>query len=203
MTEPVSLQKCLTSVLDRSQAQRYIKTAEQGVMPSRFYYNNALRDLNTKDSESAIHNLILSLDIDRNHEPSLHLVKTMLFGLSKKFNEAGGENYKQKYGNLSNWILSIEKNIDSNEKQIVSLQNEKKKSMAQKKGLWDVLQKIFFKNSIKNHDVLLAKYIQNREELKKQLVFAAKISQIGEYAKVLSLVLEICLYPARYAWVVA
>ena len=146
MTEPVSLQKCLTSVLDRSQAQRYIKTAEQGVMPSRFYYNNALRDLNTKDSESAIHNLILSLDIDRNHEPSLHLVKTMLFGLSKKFNEAVGENYKQKYGNLSNWILSIEKNIDSNEKQIVSLQNEKKKSMAQKKGLWDVLQKIFFKN---------------------------------------------------------
>ena len=112
MTTPVSLQKCLESVLDRSQARRYIRNASsQGAMPARHYYNTALRDLSSKDSEGAIHNLILGLDSDRAHEPSLHLVKTMLFGLSKKFNEAGGESYKIKFASLSNWILSIEKNI--------------------------------------------------------------------------------------------
>lgn len=201
MTTPVSLQKCLESVLDRSQARRYIRNASQGAMPSRHYYNTALRDLSSKDSEGAIHNLILSLDADREHEASLHLVKTMLFGLSKKFHEAGGETYKQKYGSLSNWVLSIEKQISEKEKQIVSLKNEKSKQT--NKGLWGVIQKIFFKGSVKNYDQMINKLNLEKEELKKQLVFSAKISQIGEYAKVLSLILEICLYPARYAWVVA
>ncbi len=202
MTVPVSLQKCLESVLDRSQARRYIRNSDtKGVMPSRYYYNTSLRDLNAKDSEGAIHNLIMALDTEANHEPSLHLVKTMLFGLSKKFDEAGGESYKVKFASLSNWILSIEKSISDNERQILSLKNERSKQT--NKGLWGVLQKVFFKKSIKDYDLLAKELLNKKQDLKKQLAFAAKLSQIGEYAKVLSLVLEICLYPARYAWVIA
>ena len=116
MTAPVSLQKCLESVLDRSQARRYIRNAATaGVMPARHYYNTALRDLSSKDSEGAIHNLILALEAEREHEASLHLVKTMLFGLSKKFHESGGETYKQKYSTLANWVASIEKEITEND----------------------------------------------------------------------------------------
>jgi hypothetical protein len=201
MTAPVSLQKCLESVLDRSQARRYIRNAASaGVMPARHYYNTALRDLSSKDSEGAIHNLILSLDSERDHEASLHLVKTMLFGLSKKFHESGGETYKQKYSTLANWVASIEKEILDNDKALVSIKNEKAKQ--QTKGLWGVIQKTFFKKSVKNYDALIRQNIAKKEELKNQLAFASKLSQIGEYAKVLSLILEICLYPARYAWVI-
>lgn len=201
MTAPVSLQKCLESVLDRSQARRYIRNAANaGVMPARHYYNTALRDLSSKDSEGAIHNLILALDAERDHEASLHLVKTMLFGLSKKFHESGGETYKQKYNTLANWVASIEKEISDNEKALVSIKNEKAKQKT--KGLWGIIQKTLFKSSVKNYDAMIKQNIAKKEELKTQLSFAAKLSQIGEYAKVLSLILEICLYPARYAWVI-
>ncbi|MFN4151751.1 MAG: hypothetical protein ACK4IX_12480 [Candidatus Sericytochromatia bacterium] len=203
MTELVSLQKCLESVLDRGQAKRYLKNTGSSVMSGRFYYNNALRDLNAKNSENAIHNLILSLDVERNNEPALHLVKTMLFGLSKKFNESGGEHYKQKYANMGNWIASIEKKIQEVEKKLVSVQNEKKKDLDKKKGLWIFFQKMFSKNKVSSYDIMISQLQKQKEELKKELSFAAKLSQIGEYAKVLSLVLEICLYPARYAWVIA
>ena len=201
MTAPVSVQKCLEAVLDRSLAKRYIRNVSQGAMPARYYYNNALRDLNSKDSEGAIHHLIIALNVEIDHEPALHLVKTMLFGLSKKFNEAGGEIFKQKYVNLSNWILIIEKNIAENENKIISLKNER--SRQKQKGLWGTLQLIFFKNTIKNYDELINKEIQKKEESKKELGIASKIAQLEEYAKVLSLLLEICLYPARYAWIVA
>lgn len=203
MTELVSLQKCLESVLDRAQAKRYLKNTGSSVMSGRFYYNNALRDLNAKNSENAIHNLILSLDVERNNEPALHLVKTMLFGLSKKFNESGGEHYKQKYANMGNWIASIEKKIQEVEKKLISAQNEKKKDLEKKKGLWIFFQKMFSKNKLSSYDIMISQLQKQKEELKKELSFAAKLSQIGEYAKVLSLVLEICLYPARYAWVIA
>jgi predicted component of type VI protein secretion system len=203
MTELVSLQKCLESVLDRAQAKRYLKNTGSSVMSGRFYYNNALRDLNAKNSESAIHNLILALDIERNNEPALHLVKTMLFGLSKKFNESGGEHYKIKYANMGNWINSIEKKIQEIDKKLVSVQNEKKKDLDKKKGLWIFFQKMFSKNKVSSYDIMISQLQKQKEELKRELSFAAKLSQIGEYAKVLSLVLEICLYPARYAWVIA
>jgi hypothetical protein len=201
MTAPVSVQKCLEAVLDRTLAKRYIRNVGMGTMPARYYYNNALRDLNSKDSEGAIHHLIIALNTEIDHEASLHLVKTMLFGLSKKFNDAGGDTYKQKYAGIPNWIISIEKNIQENEKQLVSLKNEQSKQV--NLGLWGVIQKLFFKATVKNYDELINQLLLKKEEAKKQLILASKIAQIGEYAKVLSLLLEICLYPARYAWIVA
>jgi len=202
MTVTISLAKCLEKVLEPSQARRYIKFAkkENGITP-RNSYNSALRCLNAKDSEGAIYYLILSLEEDRNNEPSLHLVKTMLFGLSKKFHDEGGENYKIKYVTLINWINSIEKKLSENEKTLILLKNEKKNQ--KDKGFWGVLEQIFFKKSVKNYDLLIANLIREQAELKKNISFASKLSRIEEYAKVLSLILEICLYPARYAWVIS
>ncbi len=199
MAAPVSLQKCLEAVLDKSQAKRYIRVASTA-MPARYYYNTALRDLNSKDSEGAIHQLILALSAEHDHEPSLHLVKTMLFGLSKKFHELGGESYKNKFKTLGNWVLSIEKGMSEIDKNILSLKNEKSKQTT--KGLWGLLQALLFKKSVKNYDTLIIQELNKKEEFKKQLIFASKLSQIEEYAKILSLILEICLYPARYVWVV-
>ena len=95
----------------------------------------------------------------------------------------------------------IEKDIAENEKLIISIRNDKLKD--QKKGLWFLIQKTFFKSSIKNYDSIINKNLAKKDELRKQIAFASKLSQIGEYAKVLSTILEICLYPARYAWIVA
>ncbi len=201
MTVPVSLRKSLDAVLDRGQSKRYLRNISVSAMPARYYYNTALRDLNTKDSEGAIHHLILALNSESDHEPALHLVKTMLFGLSKKFHEAGGEMHKQKYVSIGNWIVSIEQSIIDTDKRIISYNNDKAKQ--KNKGIWGMLQLIFFKNTIKDYDLLIQKENLKKEELKKDLIYASKLSQIEEYAKILSLILEICLYPARYAWIVA
>ncbi|GIW23572.1 MAG: hypothetical protein KatS3mg068_2579 [Candidatus Sericytochromatia bacterium] len=201
MEHPIQILKSLESILDRTLAKRYIRNVSMPEMQASYYYNNALRDLNNKDSESAIHNIIMALSADIEFSPALHLAKTMLFGLSKKYNESGAELYKQKYRTLSTWIEVIEKEIKDIDKEIILLQNQKLKE--KEKGLWRILQLIFFKKSVKDYDKLINKCNLKKEEVKKRLQFASKLAQIEEYAKVLSLIVEICLYPAKFAWVVS
>jgi len=200
MTAPASLQKCLSSVLERSLVNRYIRSSADFSMSARDYYNAALKDLNAKDSEGAIHHLIMSLSSENNHEPSLHLVKTMLFGLSKKFAESGGETWKQRFGTLGKWILHLEKQVTDIDKNILILKNQKLKEKEQ--GLWLFLAKLFFPKKFESIENKIVRMNTDKENLKKQIMVATKIAQMEEYAKVLSLILEICLYPARYSWVV-
>jgi hypothetical protein len=201
MSNPIQVQKSLESLLDRTLFKRYVRSTNKPEMPASYYYNNALRDLNNKDSENAIHNIIMSLSTDIEFLPTIHLAKTMLFGLSKKYNQSGAEIYKQKYKSLSIWINLIEEEIKNIDKEIVSIQNQKLKD--KEKGLWRIFQLIFFKKSVKDYDKLINNCNKKKEEAKKKLQFASKLAQIEEYAKVLSLVVEICLYPAKFAWVVS
>lgn len=201
MDNPIQIQKSLESVLDRTISKRYIRNAGMPEMPATYYYNNALRDLNNKDSESAIHNIIMALSADIEFSPAIHLAKTMLFGLSKKYNQSGADVYKQKYRTLSIWIDVIDKEIKDIDKEIVAIQNQKLKE--KEKGLWRILQLIFFKKSVKDYDKLINNCNIKKEEARKRLQFASKLAQIEEYAKVLSLVVEICLYPAKFAWVIS
>ena len=74
----------------------------------------------------------------------------------------------------------------------------------QPQGIWRLLDRWFGgwrKKKLQKLEEELQQIPNEVKKLQKQLSHAVKILQIQEYAKVLSLVLEICLFPARYAWV--
>jgi hypothetical protein len=196
MQQPISLRRTLETLLDRGLARRYLRTSSSEVLPARHYYNAALRDLSIKDTEGAIHHLILSLDIEPDHVPSLHLSRTMLFGLSKKFHDEQGDFYKQKYPQLPVWVSQLEKKIQAVEAEILQVRNSRDTGNALSQWVAKLL-----KRRQPTRQERLDALVKQREDCKRQLRFATKLSQMEEYARVLSQMLEICMFPGRYAWI--
>lgn len=196
MQQPISLRRTLETLLDRGLARRYLRAVPGEVLPARHYYNAALRDLSIKDTEGAIHHLVLSLDIEPDHVPSLHLARTMLFGLSKKFHDEKGDFYKQKFPQLPAWVAHLEKQIQGVETEILQVRNSRETG-----GLLARWLARFTRRKQPSRQERLDALIKQREDFKRQLRFATKLSQMEEYARVLSQMLEICMFPGRYAWI--
>lgn len=196
---PISLRKVLEAILEPKQARQYLRISSSELLPARYFYNIALRDLSIKDSETAIHHLILALDIEPDHSPSLHLAKTMLFGLSKIFYEEGGEFFRQQYPNVGQWIAELERRVLVCEKQIMKIRNDATGIKA-RVGFFGLFM-FFKKRRLKELDENLQKSVKERDELRRKLKYSIKMGQIEEYSRILSLMLEICLYPARYGWI--
>lgn len=192
---PLSLRHTLDSLLERPLARRYLKAPGYDPMPARFHYNAALRDLSIKDAEGAISHLILALEMDREHGPSLHLAKTMLFGLSQKFHDEGGHFYKQRHPDLAAWVKQLEEKLSQKDQALMKLQNKRRERRVP--AWWDRL----FSKWVQAYEAQFRRLTEEREQLREQLRYGHKMSQLEEFSRLLGLVLEICLHPGRYAWV--
>lgn len=200
---PFSLSTVLGHYLSPQQLKRYLGSeSRRDLHPARHYYNTALRDLSIRDSEHAIQNLILALELDAKHSPTLHLCRTMLFGLNKLFHEEGGEIYQMKYPNLNYWRQKLEQQIQEKEYEAQRIRNDI--ALHQPKGIWRLLDRWvghWRKKKLETLEERLKNIPSEVQVLQKKRTKAIKMGQIQEYSKILSLVLEICLFPARYAWV--
>lgn len=199
----VSLPDVLEKYLTPQQFKRYVKPNKGGQVGSpQHYYNSALRDLSIRDTEAAIFNLIKVFELEPKHLPALHLARTMLFGLNKLFKEAGGEMYRAKYPNINSYRQKIEKELQEKEieeqrvrNEITTLKNKKGGLFGRLFGGGNPAQKIQSLNA------RLTQIPQEIAELQRRRSQAIKMIQIQEYANVVSLILEICMFPARYSWV--
>lgn len=198
----ISLLKVLEHYLTPQQYKRYVRN--DGVNPlasPQHYYNAALRDLSIRNTESAIFNLIRVFDLEPRHVPSLHLARTMLFGLNKLFQEAGGELYRTKFPNLNSYRQRLERQIEELEMEEQRLRNEMMQVDA-KKGFFSNL----FGGQAKRAQKITAlrqrqhQVQQEIQQLQKRRTQTMKLVQVQEFANVVSLLLEVCLFPARYSW---
>ena len=198
----VSLVKVLEHYLTPQQFKRYVKAESSNQLASpQHFYNAALRDLSIRDTESAIYHLIRVFELEPRHLPSLHLARTMLFGLNKLFQEAGGELYKSKFPNLNSYRQRLERQIADLELEDQRLRNE----MIQNESKKGFLGGLFGANAKKaQRSAQLqqrAQEIQNElAQLNKRRTQTMKLVQIQEFANVISLMLEVCMFPARYSW---
>lgn len=198
----VSLMKVLEHYLTPQQFKRYVKAerANQLASPQHFY-NAALRDLSIRDTESAIFHLIRVFELEPRHLPSLHLARTMLFGLNKLFQEAGGELYKSKFPNLNSYRQRLDKQIQELELEDQRVRNEMLQNDTKKGflgGLFGGNQK---KAQRQAQLSARAQEIQNElAALNKRKAQTLKLAQIQDFANVISLMLEVCMFPARYSW---
>ncbi len=197
----VALLRVLEHYLTPQQYKRYVKTERQNQLASpQHFYNAALRDLSIRNTESAIFNLIKVFEVEPRHMPSLHLARTMLFGLNKLFQEAGGDLYRTKFPNLNSYRQRLERNLQEMEIDLQRVRNEMSQTQS-KKGF---LGGMFGGNKRQQRMAQLQQQqqtlIQNLQQAQKRRAQIMKLVQIQEYANVISLVLEVSMFPARYSW---
>ncbi|MGV3525190.1 MAG: hypothetical protein ACO1RX_13245 [Candidatus Sericytochromatia bacterium] len=198
----IPLLKVLEHYLTPQQYKRYVKSerANQLASPQHFY-NAALRDLSIRNTESAIYNLIRVFEIEPRHLPSLHLGRTMLFGLNKLFQEAGGELYRSKFPNLNSYRQRLDKQIQELDAEDQRIRNE----MVQAESKKGFLGGIF--GGAQRRQQQMAQLRQRAQQVSEQLAQlnkrraqTLKLVQVQEFANVISLLLEVSMFPARYSW---
>jgi len=165
-----------------------------------YLYQWALISLNEGSTEKAISFIISALDLDKRHSPTLHLLKSMVSGLSRDFYEEGGAEYKQKYDNFDELIkimkkkaISIKKKVDKLSQEIEFMEN-------------DLNSGNFFQRFIKRfklEDKFIAmqnQLFETKDKLERQKRELKKIKRFQkneEYLKILTCILEICLMPKK------
>lgn len=196
----VSITSILEKALDSDLYEKYKK--KLGFSPTAdYFYQWALISLNESNSDKAISFLISSLDIDRRHAPTLHLLKSMVVGLSKDFYENGGADYKQRYSNLDELTegirkkaISIKKKNEKVKEHIREIEEDMKKS--------NFIAKFFKKKSYERELLILKNQVMENvdriEVYKKELRKIKKFQKNEEYSKILGTILEICILPKRY-----
>lgn len=200
-TRHIPISNVLEKVLDQDLYEKYKK--KLGFSPTAdYFYQWALISLNESNSDKAVSFLISALDIDRKHAPTLHLLKSMVVGLSKDFYENGGAEYKQKYEDLDKLIegirkkaISIKRKNDKIQLEITQVEDQMKKGFF----LTRYLKKKHFEREIL---VLKNQIVENQDKIdiyKKELRKIKKFQKNEEYSKILGTILEICIMPKRYS----
>jgi predicted RNase H-like nuclease (RuvC/YqgF family) len=190
--------KAVQGTFDPNVSKRYLKSFNFGNDPKADdIYALALKFLNQGETEICISYIIASLDTEKDHNPTFHLAKTMLFSLGEEFEKSGGQIYKQKNPDLLKYMQLLEKNIAKIETELMGMKN----NLRQLESETGMFAKMKNKSKIAE---LTSQITENDEKLdknKKELKKVSYLSQMEEYTRILSLILEVITFPSRYSWV--
>lgn len=190
--------KAIQGTFDPQVFKRYLRDFNFGANPnSDDIYSLALKFLNQNETEIAISYIICSLDANKDHNPTFHLAKTMVFSLSEEFERNQGSMYKQKQNDLKKYMMMLEQNIKRSDSAILDFKNELKKLEADN----GFFAKMKNKSRIAELQATLPEEVDKLEKNKNELKKVTYLAQIEEYMKVLSLVMEVITFPSRYSWV--
>jgi len=192
------ISKAVQGTFDPQVTKRYLRAFNFGPDPkSDDIYAMALKFLNQGETEICVSYIIASLDVEKDHNPTFHLAKTMLFSLSEEFEKSGGQLYKQKHADFTKYIQLLEKNVAKLESELMSSRN----TLKQLEGETGFLQKMKNKSKIAELNNQIPEENEKLDKNKKEIKKVSYLSQIEEYTKILSLILEVITFPSRYSWV--
>ncbi|MBC7472836.1 MAG: hypothetical protein H7263_00985 [Candidatus Sericytochromatia bacterium] len=202
--ESVSLKKVISNVMGDLKSPKYLQGLDFAYIDSNDIYQGALSNLLNGNTEKTLKCLIFGIDLDKDNNSLIHLARTMLFSLSEDFHESGGDIYRQKYSDLGKAIKQLnqklEKITDEYNTKIALMDEIKETIEKKKKSLLFFLQKSklnkqFELNRIESNS-MPGQIIKLEEEIEK----VSFLEKIEEYTKVLGIVLEVCIFPARFSW---
>lgn len=190
--------KAIQGTFDPQVCKRYLRDFNFGPNPNPDdIYSLALKFLNQSETEIAISYIISALDVSKDHNPTFHLAKTMVFSLSEEFERNQGAMYKQKQNDLKKYMMLLEQNIKRSDSAILDFKNELKKLEADT----GFFAKMKNKSRIAELQATLPEESDKLDKNKSELKKVTYLAQIEEYMKLLSLVMEVITFPSRYSWV--
>jgi predicted RNase H-like nuclease (RuvC/YqgF family) len=190
--------KAVQGTFEPHVCKRYIKEFNFGVdAKPDDAYALAIKFLNQSETEICISYIIAALDISKEHNPSFHLAKTMVFSLAEEFEKSGGQLYKQKNPDLNKYVLLLEKNVQKFESEVLGFKN----NLKQLESETGMFAKMKNKSKIAELQAQIPEVNDKIDKNKKELKKVMYLAQIEEYSKVLSLIMEVLTFPSRYSWV--
>lgn len=202
----VPLKKVIKEKINSSKVSKYLSGLDFAYADSNDIYQGALANLINGNTERAIKCIIFGLDLDRNNNSIIHLSRTMLFSLSEDFYESGGDLYRQKYGSLEKSMIQLSKKIESLSAECELNQEKINELNKQLEANNSIIFKLFKKNNLKKEinikEINLLEKNQELQVLIKDIEVVLSLERIEEYIKVLGIILEVCIFPARFAWVI-
>ena len=121
----------------------------------------------------------------------------MLFSLSEEFEKSGCQTYKQKNPDLLKYLQLLEKNVQKLETELMGLRN----NLKQVESETGLIAKMRNKSKIAELNTQIPEVSEKVDKNKKEMKRVSYFSQVEEYTKVLSLILEVITFPSRYSWV--
>ncbi len=219
----VSIKKVIQSNIGKNRADKYFKGIDRTDMvvlisprmTEREYANNIYQGTLSKlvegNMEKAINYLIFGLDLDRDNKLLFSLCKNLVFSLNKQVEDNSEHIEKHRYSEdvemnkniIKLKIEELEKTIEKESSRLDKLERE----LVESKPNFLSVNKLFITYQIKKR--LLKPQIKelkdsdnnNKNELIKlqdELKKAEKLLTLEEYLKILGLVMEICIFPARF-----
>lgn len=204
----VSIKKVLKSMLGKTKADKYLKGIEI-IFSNTFtsnamdIYQYALAQLTEGETEKAINCIVFTLDIDREHKLTLHLCRTMLYGLTQFMQENNIEAFKKANSNdLESGLNKIKKKyndlrkiVDGNEEKLEKLE---KQIRFTKSLTFTLFKKGKVKKEIQELKTLLSTNNDEFEKAKSEVDNIEEYLLKEEYIKVLGIVIEVCVFPSRF-----
>lgn len=200
----VQLKVVMKETVGFSKINKYLSGLDFAYVDSTDIYQGALANLINGNTEKAIRCIIFGLDLDRENNSIVHLSRTMLFSLSEDFYESGGDLFRQKYGSLEKTKMLLTKKSEDMETEISAMLEKLEllnKNITENKSIMFKLFKA--KNIKKDIDFLLSNISLKKAELEiiqNDTEKSKSLERIEEYIKILGVVLEVCIFPARFAW---
>lgn len=209
----LSIKKAIQSSLGKTKAEKYfrdseIKGREDDLME---LYNSALSKLSSGQMVDSINIIVFALDVDMENKFFFSLAKSIVVMLDKELDSNKANKIKQKYtANFENIRGSIKARIDSAEKNISSVSQSLErieKDLYESRPSFFSLTKLFityklkerkFKPRVRELKMELSEYEGQIQELEVELKDVERLSFIEECFKVLSLTMEICIFPSRF-----
>ncbi len=204
----VSIKKVLKASLGKTKADKYLKGIEI-IFSNAFtsnamdIYQYALAQLTEGETEKAINCIVFTLDIDREHKLTLHLCRTMLYGLTQfmqennidAFKKANSKNMESGLEKLKKKYRDLKKIVDTNESNLEKLEKELRFS---KSIMFTLFKKGKVKKEIQELKTLLSSNNNEFEKVSTELGTIEEYLLKDEYIKVLGLVIEVCIFPSRF-----
>lgn len=209
----LSIKKAIQSSLGKTKAEKYFRSADIKGNDDDLMelYNIALSRLSAGKMVDSICIIVHSLDIDMENKFFFSLAKSIVVMLDKELDSSKANKIKQKYtSNFENIRGSIKARIESAENNISSVSQSLEKI---EKDLYESRPSFFslhhlyityklkenkLKPRIKELKMELSEYEDQIQELEVELKDVERLTFIEECFKVLSLTMEICIFPARF-----
>lgn len=202
--EAVPLKKVVRSVLGNIKSPKYLHGLDFAYFDSNDIYQGALSNLINGNTEKTLKCLIFGLDVDRDNTSLIHLARTMLYSLSEDFYESGGDIYRQKYSDLTKAVdqltVKTERFKEDARKKGEELEAVEAEIELKKKSFLYFLKKAKLIKNLQSVRLELSnlnsEYIKFQDDLEK----VSLLEKIEEYMKLLGVILEVCIFPARFGW---
>jgi hypothetical protein len=204
--EAVPLKKVIKSVLGNTKSPKYLQGLDFAYIDSNDIYQGALSNLINGNTEKTLKCLIFGLDIDRDNTSLIHLARTMLYSLSEDFYESGGDIYRQKFSDLGKAVeqltVKTERLKEESRKKGEIIQETEKEIEEKKKSFFFFLSKGKLNKKISTLRLELSNTNTDLFKSTDDLEKVSLLEKIEEYMKLLGVVLEVCIFPARFTWAI-